>query len=113
MECTKKSFASAQEAEARALEIHKENKLNGNQRKGSKPMRPYKCDLCGSYHLTSQTKHQYRFQTDVNYRRSIRKSSFIKRMTSHWEMHFSRKKQKERTKAVTLGQLENGRKVGL
>ncbi len=49
MECVKKSFLTKEEAVNKIAKIQKEEGDN------KKPIRSYKCDKCGNYHLTSWT----------------------------------------------------------
>lgn len=50
MKCRKKVFYTKKEAVKRIYEIQKENSKN------RKPIRSYKCQNCGFFHLTSWSK---------------------------------------------------------
>ncbi len=77
MMCDKKSFPTMFDAHTRAQEINK--KERGNL------MRPYKCDKCDNFHLTSMTKHKHRVLNDIDYRNNHRQNVFLKNEVSYWE----------------------------
>ncbi len=52
--CDKKSFNTIKEANIRISEINREDKS-----KHSKPIRAYKCEICGRIHITSMNKKQF------------------------------------------------------
>lgn len=61
MECKKKSFLTREEAVLRVDEIQHE------ESKHRKPIRSYKCPVCGNYHLTSWTKKQTRIRHNLKF----------------------------------------------
>ena len=75
---------SAKEADSRADEINSENsKIKNNTR-----LRPYKCETCGNYHLTSMTKHAYKLKNDIKYRNDVKEKKFIETESEHWNNYF-------------------------
>jgi hypothetical protein len=84
MECKKKVFYSAEEANIRAGEINSENA----KRKGKTDFRPYKCEYCDKWHLTSMRKHQYKYVEYVEYRNEINTKSFINRESEYWNQYY-------------------------
>jgi hypothetical protein len=88
MKCEKRAFDSMDEAQKRSGEINKENA----HKKGAKPLRPYRCGDCQKWHLTSMTKHQFKYKSNKNYRNHVNERAFIKRESEHWERYFARKK---------------------
>lgn len=81
--CQKTSFSSMDAANARSNAINASNKG-----KSVRLLRPYRCDVCAMYHLTSMTKHQHRYVTDVRYRSMINTQAFIRRETEYWEDYY-------------------------
>lgn len=87
-ECNKKTFNSKTEANNRAQTINNDNKKNKGQKK---LLRAYKCPDCELFHLSSMTKHNYRFVNDIDYRNNLKEEQFIKREGEHWEEYFKKK----------------------
>lgn len=85
MKCSKKKFENSQDAQKRANEINEENKKNKSQKER---LRPYKCDICNKFHLTSMTKDQHKWHTDAEYRHRKKHDAFIRRETEYWENRF-------------------------
>ncbi|BBI90767.1 hypothetical protein [Tenacibaculum phage PTm5] len=83
MLCNKKSFDTADSANNRANEINNSNKHTTN-----KKLRPYKCDICSKYHLTSMNKYSYKYKKDKKYRNQVRENNFIRRETEYWNKKF-------------------------
>ena len=81
----KKRFETAKEAGDRTNQINHENKKN---KKKNPPLRSYKCDECGGYHLSSMNKHKYKMVNDVKYRNKIHEERFIEREAEYWEKKF-------------------------
>lgn len=75
--CSKKQFSTGQEANERANEIMNEVANSG----GKQYMRPYKCEVCGMYHLTSKRKSDYKKKRKktVDEITKIRQDRFIER----------------------------------
>ena len=81
--CTKVNFDSIG-AQKRAKEINESNK-GTNVRE----LRPYKCNKCGNYHLSSMTKKFYSQTKNVEARNKTREERFISREVTHWERKFN------------------------
>ena len=79
MTCQKKAFEEGKEAEKRARQIRSETN-------GKTKMRPYKCDKCGKWHLTSMSKHTHKFVTNVQYRNEVYQKAFIRKESAYWEV---------------------------
>ena len=86
MDCRKKTFDTPELANARVCEINADNKKANDKTK----LRYYLCKYCGKYHLTSTSKHGFKFKTDINYRSKIREQSFIKRESEYYEDKFKK-----------------------
>lgn len=87
MKCSKKSFDTIDEARLRLTQIF----INSNR--STKPIRPYLCNECGKYHLTSKTKQK--FQSNLQKKRNFIKTknkkhenNFIKTESEYWEKKF-------------------------
>lgn len=89
MDCTKKSFDSALEANLRAGEINSEN---SKKKKFPIQIRDYKCPKCDKWHLTSMQKGKFKqnekFKTDLKYRNKLREKAFIRRESEYWNEYF-------------------------
>jgi formate dehydrogenase assembly factor FdhD len=85
MKCPKVSFESSEQANERSVEINKQNKDEGSKKKR---LRPYKCQYCSKWHLTSMNKkkfqHKQKLKTDRDYLREVKRNNFIKRESDHW-----------------------------
>lgn len=62
--CSKMSYASREAALADIKYIHIQqthfNKMHQGSAKNGRKMRPYACNWCGNWHITSQTKRKYK-----------------------------------------------------
>ncbi len=76
MECEKKSFETKEAAILRVAEIQKEDK--GKHRK---PLRSYRCDKCGKFHLTSWTKKK---KKEVAIKKIINQVSKLEREAEYY-----------------------------
>lgn len=75
MRCKKRQFKSFKQAEEVAIELSEENKTYLHP-----SLTPYKCALCGKYHLTSKTGMSDKEKLNMKKERQ-----FIKMETEHWE----------------------------
>ena len=87
MECEKKAFVNINDARIRLTEIV----LNSDM--DIKPIRVYKCEYCGKYHLTSKSHSAYDLNTKkkrkaIQTRNWKREKSFIKRESEYWENYY-------------------------
>ena len=76
MDCIKKSFITKKDAVNRITEIKNEE---GDNRK---PIRSYKCDKCGNYHLTSWSKNVKRKIENIKVNNDIRR---IENLAEYWK----------------------------
>lgn len=54
----KDRFPSKLEAELAIADIQRRNKSNRRRKFREEPSRSYRCEFCGTYHLTSQSKNE-------------------------------------------------------
>lgn len=86
MTCTKKAFETQKEAQKRVNEINKENGTNKEFKDGKiLTLRYYVCKDCGKYHLSSMSKHNHKYFTNKDFRKSINRKSFLNRETDFWK----------------------------
>lgn len=78
MPCKKRQFKSFQQAEETAIKQSEENKKYLHP-----SLKPYKCPLCGKYHLTSRAGMNDQEKLNMKKERE-----FIKIETEHWENRF-------------------------
>lgn len=76
MDCIKKSFITKKDAVNRITEIKNEE---GDNRK---PIRSYKCDKCGNYHLTSWSKNAKKKIENIKVNNDIRR---IEDLAEYWK----------------------------
>ena len=107
-QCTKKAFLTMEAANLRTGEINSAiaaTQRHSRQKTRLRRLRPYKCDNCNYYHLTSKTKKWYQVKKDPALKRKLRKESFIKRTAAHWSKTFERldRKRRGRFRNLELG----------
>lgn len=75
MECKKKTFLTKEDAVKRISEIQMED---GNNKK---PIRSYKCEKCGLYHLTSWSKNTKKI---INNKKIFKELNRIEDEAEYW-----------------------------
>ncbi len=78
MTCTKRVYTSFGKAEKQAIELSLQNREIGHPE-----LTPYKCKLCGKYHLTSRSG-----KTEKEKQILKQEREFILRESEHWINHF-------------------------
>ena len=78
MSCTKRVYTSFGKAEKSAIELSLQNREIGHPE-----LTPYKCKLCGKYHLTSRSG-----KTEKEKQILKQEREFILRESEHWINRF-------------------------
>lgn len=76
MECVKRSYLTKKEA------IKKIVKIQAEEGKHKKPIRSYKCEKCGNFHLTSWSK---RVKNKIDNKIKFRTINRIEREAEYWK----------------------------
>lgn len=87
MKCNKKAFDNLDDARIRLTDIV----LNSSR--DIKPIRPYKCEWCGLYHLTSKSEKKYKKNiakkhNAIKRENDKREFDFLRKETEYWETKF-------------------------
>lgn len=87
MKCEKATYLTLNEARIALTKVMIKSKRK------IKPIRIYKCEHCGMYHLTSKTERQYKTNLqlknkEIKKRNQIREKAFIERESNHWNEYF-------------------------
>lgn len=86
MNCVKVSFENGQIANERTVQIRNEEKEKGNRA----VLRPYKCEHCNKYHLTSKTKadREKTRKKSHDEKTKLREQKFIQRESEYYARKF-------------------------